>query len=159
MTWLLHSLSQAVTWLAQIGDAAGAGYLVQMLLQKIKATLGVIDASVSGMCFGSHPSIASSIAHIIASSACCLHDGKYMHGDLPTTTSALVLTCCWCVLPQKGAGRAVSPDCPTPARGCACRLQHDSSAGNPFFWPWALHETIFRNLCRTRPWYTMPSGC
>ncbi len=56
MTWLLHSLSRAVTWLAQIGDAAGAGYLVQMLLQKIKATLGVIDASVSGMCFGSHPS-------------------------------------------------------------------------------------------------------
>lgn len=30
----------------QIGDCAGAGYLLQMALQKTKKMLGVIDASV-----------------------------------------------------------------------------------------------------------------
>ncbi len=30
----------------QIGDCAGAGYLLQMALQKVKKMVGVIDASV-----------------------------------------------------------------------------------------------------------------
>jgi hypothetical protein len=32
--------------ITQIGDCAGAGYLLQMALQKLKCKLGVIDASV-----------------------------------------------------------------------------------------------------------------
>lgn len=34
----------------QIGDCAGAGYLLQMTLQKTKKMLGVIDASVRTQC-------------------------------------------------------------------------------------------------------------
>ena len=38
----------------QIGDCAGAGYLLQMTLQKTKKMLGVIDASVRLQCCSPH---------------------------------------------------------------------------------------------------------
>jgi hypothetical protein len=37
---------RAVVVVRQIGDCAGAGYLLQMALQKVKKMVGIIDASV-----------------------------------------------------------------------------------------------------------------